>query len=191
MDYQKIYNAIIDRAQKENRKKLRKVNPSYVYYEMHHIVPRCIGGTDDKHNLVLLTPDEHFVAHELLIKIHPTVGELVFAINIMAGKSKSRKLFAWHRRALSEAQRIRKTGKKSGPMSDAHKDAIGASNSGKNNGMFGKIPWNKGKKTGIKSSGSFPVGSVPWNKGVKVGKVTAGCFKAGHIPWNKKEVYDE
>ena len=47
-----------------------------VYYEAHHIKPRCFGGEGDgrntKHpNIVLLTPKEHYIAHLLLTAIYP------------------------------------------------------------------------------------------------------------------------
>lgn len=36
------------------------------YYELHHIIPICCGGTNAKSNLVLLTLSEHLQAHYLL-----------------------------------------------------------------------------------------------------------------------------
>ena len=36
------------------------------YKERHHIVPKCMGGTDDKNNLIDLYAREHFEAHRLL-----------------------------------------------------------------------------------------------------------------------------
>lgn len=36
------------------------------YYEKHHILPKSLGGTNRKSNLVLLTAQEHFRAHFLL-----------------------------------------------------------------------------------------------------------------------------
>lgn len=36
------------------------------YYELHHIIPRCCGGTNAKSNLVLLTLYEHLQAHWLM-----------------------------------------------------------------------------------------------------------------------------
>lgn len=39
------------------------------YFETHHIVPKSLGGTDDKNNLVNLTAREHYIAHLLLVKI--------------------------------------------------------------------------------------------------------------------------
>ncbi len=43
-----------------------KYNTNYV--ESHHIVPKSLGGTNSKSNLVYLTAKEHFVAHKLLTK---------------------------------------------------------------------------------------------------------------------------
>jgi len=41
------------------------------YTEVHHIQPRCLHGTDDKHNLIELSLREHFLAHWLLWKAYP------------------------------------------------------------------------------------------------------------------------
>jgi hypothetical protein len=38
------------------------------YTEEHHIVPDCLGGSDNSYNFVTLTAREHFVAHRLLAK---------------------------------------------------------------------------------------------------------------------------
>ncbi|XAO17074.1 homing endonuclease [Escherichia phage FL23] len=60
MNYEKIYNSLIDRAR--NRALTG-------YKERHHIIPKCLGGSNDASNLVDLTPEEHYVAHQLLVKI--------------------------------------------------------------------------------------------------------------------------
>lgn len=38
------------------------------YYEVHHIMPRCLGGNNRPENLVRLTAREHFICHWLLTK---------------------------------------------------------------------------------------------------------------------------
>jgi len=76
MNHQKIYEAIIKKAKYENRVKLRKNQKKYIYYEKHHIIPKCIKGTDDKDNLVLLTAREHYVCHKLLTHIYSNVRGL-------------------------------------------------------------------------------------------------------------------
>ena len=52
MNYEKIYNNIISKAQ--SRQKLDG------YIERHHIIPRSFGGSDDDSNIVALTAREHF-----------------------------------------------------------------------------------------------------------------------------------
>ena len=39
------------------------------YTEKHHIIPRCLGGKNNKENLVRLTAREHFICHRLLVKM--------------------------------------------------------------------------------------------------------------------------
>ena len=41
--------------------------------EKHHIIPRSFGGSNEKANLAVLTPREHLIAHQLLIRC--TAGE--------------------------------------------------------------------------------------------------------------------
>jgi hypothetical protein len=38
------------------------------YKEVHHIIPKSCGGSNDKDNLVILTAREHYIVHLLLIK---------------------------------------------------------------------------------------------------------------------------
>jgi len=46
-------------------------------YETHHVLPRCMGGTEDKVNLVLLRIKEHLRAHKLLALMHPNLFDVV------------------------------------------------------------------------------------------------------------------
>ena len=43
--------------------------PQNVYTERHHIVPECLGGSDDDSNMVALTAKQHFICHLLLTKM--------------------------------------------------------------------------------------------------------------------------
>lgn len=67
--YKSWHDSIIDRAKSQHRKKLKRSNDQYVYYEKHHIIPSCMGGTE----IVLLTAKEHFICHLLLCKF--TIGK--------------------------------------------------------------------------------------------------------------------
>ena len=70
MDYLKIYNSIIERG------KNRVLSG---YGENHHIVPKCVGGTNKKWNLVKLTAKEHYICHMLLCEIYPKENKLKYA----------------------------------------------------------------------------------------------------------------
>lgn len=61
MNYLKIYNKIIN---------YRLENKYVGYTECHHILPKSLGGTNDKENLVNLSAREHFICHLLLTKIY-------------------------------------------------------------------------------------------------------------------------
>lgn len=54
------------------------------YHERHHIVPKCLGGTNDEDNLIDLFAREHFIAHKLLSQEHPDNNSLAYAYGCMA-----------------------------------------------------------------------------------------------------------
>jgi hypothetical protein len=76
--YTNWYNEIITNA--KNRNIL--TTPT----EKHHIIPKSIGGNNNKSNIVALTYREHFICHWLLIKM--TNGQnkmkMLFAFNSMS-----------------------------------------------------------------------------------------------------------
>jgi hypothetical protein len=106
MNYKKHYDLLIERSR-------NRTLDGYV--EKHHIIPKCLGGTDDKENLAILTPEEHFLAHQLLIKLNPGHRGLVYAVQMMThhhtNARTNNKLFGWIRRrmalAMSEQTRTR------------------------------------------------------------------------------------
>lgn len=118
MNYQRHYDLLIDRARN------RIIDG---YSERHHVIPRCLGGNNKKENLVRLTPEEHYLAHQLLIKIYPQEKRLAWACAAMIPKTKyhqrNNKMFGWIRRKFAESV----IGKK---MSDETKEKISASRKG-------------------------------------------------------------
>lgn len=54
------------------------------YCEVHHIVPKCVGGTDENDNLIELFAKEHFIAHKLLAQENPDNAKLVYAYSMMS-----------------------------------------------------------------------------------------------------------
>lgn len=143
MNYSLIYNKIISRGQ--NRTLLG-------YTENHHIIPRCLGGNDDKANLVKLTAEEHYVCHQLLVKIYPGhIGLLASVIKMsgynQTGRKCNNKLFGWIKRRmqvlragvpLSEETKAKISAARQGqppshttPHSDVSKKKISESRAGK------------------------------------------------------------
>ena len=51
--------------------------------EQHHIIPKCIGGSNDEDNIVLLGYRQHFIAHYMLAKAYPEHPKLWYAFNQM------------------------------------------------------------------------------------------------------------
>lgn len=98
MNYQNIYNNIIQRG---------KTRILAGYKEKHHIIPRCLGGTDDENNLVSLTPEEHYLCHLLLVKIHPNNIRLVRAAMFMVSSNnnvqRNNKSYGWLKRQYSNS----------------------------------------------------------------------------------------
>jgi len=74
------------------------------YSEQHHVVPRCMGGLNVAENVVELTPEEHYVAHQLLVKMHPGVAGLVSAAVLMSGRRSGNKPYGWLRRRAAVMQ---------------------------------------------------------------------------------------
>ncbi len=86
------YINIIEKANSENRKKLKKINEDYIYYENHHILPRSlfeeyIDLREHNWNSVLLTAKEHFIVHLCIWKHYKklkyTKGEIKMSYAIL------------------------------------------------------------------------------------------------------------
>jgi hypothetical protein len=118
MNYLKHYNMLMERSQ-------NRVIDGYV--EKHHIIPRCLGGTNDAANIAVLTPEEHFLAHQLLVKIYPNSPPLVNAAVIMTTHHTehraNNKLFGWLRRRASTYRKewLKENGHPKGFLGKNHK----------------------------------------------------------------------
>lgn len=102
MNYKHNYNLLMDRA------KNRLLEG---YTEKHHIIPKCMGGGNERSNIAKLTPEEHFVAHQLLVKMHPGNLKLLHAAHMMTVCSKSNekrnnKEYGWLKKRRAEKLRV-------------------------------------------------------------------------------------
>lgn len=142
MRYIEHYNRLIERA----RSRLLEG-----YSERHHIVPKCVGGTDEESNLVSLTPEEHYVAHQMLVKMYPGDMRILKAATMMAinanGKRPNNRLYGWLKRRYITA------------IKGTKQNTTQCPNCGKEGGISVMKRWhfgNCGKKV------------EPWNKGIKM-----------------------
>lgn len=128
MDYKRHYDALMIRAQ------YRQIDG---YVERHHIIPKCMGGTNHRKNIVKLTAEEHYVAHQLLHKMHPDNNKLLLAVKMMTVSGehviRNNKMFGWIRKKYAET--MKKIGKppsqKGVAKTTEHKKKIGDAQRGK------------------------------------------------------------
>lgn len=99
------------------------------YHERHHVVPKCMGGTDEKNNLIDLFAGEHFVAHKLLALENPDNGKLVHAWWMMCAINNNQQRYEPTPEEYEEARK-------------AHSIAM----SGENNPLWGKTGTMNGKR---------------------------------------------
>lgn len=126
--YHKWYMAIIEVAKQRT--------DELDYSELHHIIPRSLGGLDNDYNLVRLTAREHFICHFLLTKF--TTGQnyhkMVYACQGMrrARNYQNRyinsRLYEIVKREGARIQSERFLGKK---LSEEHKANISAGQKGR------------------------------------------------------------
>jgi hypothetical protein len=65
MNYAQQYQLLV-----ETRKQMDRKFFTGCGLEQHHIIPKSLGGTNKKDNIVVLTPREHCIAHILLAKMY-------------------------------------------------------------------------------------------------------------------------
>lgn len=129
MNYQKIYDQLIARAVARNTEDLTE------FLNVHHILPKHAGGTNDPDNLVTLTYREHIFAHKLLFKIHDNYLDQ-YAFLLMSSKTEE---------AMHELKRVagKIGGKRAqelhGPRIQSAGGKVGGKVSGKMNAESGHI----------------------------------------------------
>lgn len=124
MDYAAHYDRLIARA---------RSRILVGYRERHHVIPRCIGGGNETENLVYLTAGEHYVAHQLLVKIYPGDRGITHAASMMANTRAGNKFYGWLRKRYADVIREEMTGKKRAPFSAEHRARMGATKIGNKN----------------------------------------------------------
>jgi len=165
LNYSKIYNNLILKRQNT------AINEGY--FETHHIVPKCAGGTNNKSNLIRLTPREHYIAHLLLYKMSEYIKykcKLSYAIQCMNNFDVSNenirsfsKNYSLVKTIFSKEMSIKMTGEKNPFYNKKHSDESKLKMrgprpqvSGSNNSMYNKNHTEESKlKMSINSKGKL------------------------------------
>ena len=85
--YYGVYLALIKHCQEMEKEGY----PEGIYTEKHHILPKCMGGKNDKSNLVRMPAREHIMAHILLFFSFPFIVGLAYAFTCMTSCSRNNK----------------------------------------------------------------------------------------------------
>lgn len=95
------------------------------YHERHHIIPRCMNGTNDKGNLIDLFAREHFIEHKLIAEEHPDNDKLIHAWALMSRLNNHEGKYEVTPEEYEEAKKAFSTLVKGKPLSEEHRRKIG------------------------------------------------------------------
>ena len=122
--------------------------PDNQYCERHHIIPRCMNGTDNKDNLIDLYAREHFEAHRLLALEYPHNKKLVYAWWCMSNglEAETQEHYKLAPEEYEEARIALSEAKTGIPLSKETRDKISESKIGEKNANYGKPCFEEVKK---------------------------------------------
>lgn len=158
--YTNIYFNIIKSAQ---------IRDTVGYTERHHIIPKSLGGSNKKDNLVMLTAREHFICHWLLTKMvdGDDLRKMKHAIWRMLVQGRDFQIRYKPNSHTYESLRKKYGSLRKGiTTSDEVKQKISKANkgrlAGKNNPMYGNTHTEEARKKISEKA----QGRTPWNLGV-------------------------
>jgi len=188
MDYRKIYEKLIHKA------KERDMVDGYT--EIHHIIPKSEGGSNDKDNLVVLTGREHFIAHKLLWMENPTNFSRAATYHMMSNHrgivwgatyEEARKVFNGKSHPLKQRKnRIKQLESVMGkPKSDEHRNKIATALKGvpKSKESIEKMKANLGDRTG-KNNSNYGKGKPIIGDGVEYPNAKTAAKELNTTPQN-------
>lgn len=131
-----------------------------IIFHKHHIVPKHIGGTNDRDNIIKVNISLHAFLHKLLWEEHKNEKDRIawLGLSKQIEKSEIHLMLVSLPRSEETKQKMSESrmGNVSGFKGKTHSDK---SKKEMRQKKLGKEPWNKGKK-GMQN---------PWNKGKKTG----------------------
>lgn len=107
MNYKKVYDDFIkDRLSGFSSK------AKHIGRERHHIIPKCMNGTNDDANIISLTYSDHIFAHLLLAKIYGRKLAIAFAKMTTVERYKGRHTRLKHAALMNEARLAKGDGRR-------------------------------------------------------------------------------
>lgn len=176
--YTKWYNEIVFRSR-------GRILENGTYTENHHIIPRCMGGSDQKKNLVALTAREHFVCHWLLTKMvigadrYKLTSALSYFYSISPKQKRNLTSFEY---AVAREAYAKRSDNLRWYTNGIEQRMIGECPDGWYLGMLPKKVTTKGRKYWNKDGNEVTSADCP-GEGWALGRVNKGC-----MPWVKDGV---
>ena len=173
MNYKKIYDTLCERGKERN-------TDEDEYYEIHHIIPKCMGGTNDKTNLTHLTYREHFLCHWLLHRIYPSHKKLQYAFHVMTLDKYGHRVSSYtpSSRQLEETKLAYISARTGSKHSKETRQKISEA-------TRGRVGPNKGKLASSESKNKMSEAKLGWNRP----KEHCNAISEGKKKWYKDNVH--
>lgn len=143
--YSRWYYQIVERAQCRTKPE--------EYCERHHVIPKSVGGSHERDNLVFLTGREHLLCHYLLSKMmidreHSLKMKRAFAMMITKNRNHgcrgriTSRMYSSLREAASVGSALRDDSKRfnAANCTDEYRQKMSSAMKGR------KVPWREGAK---------------------------------------------
>jgi hypothetical protein len=105
-------------------------------YHNHHIVPKYLGGTDDKSNIVRITIDEHAEAHRQLFEMYGDIRDYVAYKSLLKQMEQEERIKILSSLGGKNSAKIRKA-RRNDPHMIKSREKRSKKYAGKGNPMFG------------------------------------------------------
>ena len=108
------------------------------YKERHHIIPKCMGGTNDSDNLIDLYAEEHYIAHKLLALENQDNNKIVYAWwRMNQRRSTNNGVMEVSPEDYARARKLHSEAMSRRPITDETRRKFSEKIKGKNNPMYG------------------------------------------------------
>lgn len=133
--YRKLYIKLIERCEYMTKEELSGYN------ERHHIIPKCMNGSDTEDNIIVVPVRYHIMLHILLTEIFPDDKKILLASSIMLYGNEERRESIEKHFSTRTVARLRENASKAKigrEISEETRKKLSIAKSGKNHPLYGK-----------------------------------------------------